>query len=117
MKKVKLSFVIPSLFFIIFILSWVAVAVAPPDGLANLPLFFATFPSSIIERYLTHSITGSYGLPFWVNSLHRMGFPSGYIIDHTAWFLPLACVQATLLFWIGQKLDKLILKIRVKKNA
>lgn len=98
--------IFPGAYLAVALTAYVVVFRAPPDGLANLPLAVAHLPIIILERILTEVIYGSMDGYLWKPLVEIAGLPSGYILYHVYWFLPLTMFQAYCFFLLGKWLDR-----------
>ena len=98
----------PAIYLFICLGVWIQFANTNHDGLANIGLVLITMPLSVFELALEYQIFGSYDqFPMWRILLRKIGFPTGYLMDHAYWYVPLASCQAYFLFRVGRWLEKI----------
>jgi len=118
LRTIRFSIWFPVSYLLICLGVWISFTLTNHDGLANFGLALITMPLSAIERALTYQIFGSFEqLPLWKPLLLRIGLPSGYLMDHAYWFIPLASLQAYFLFIVGRWLEKFYHRKLAKKSS
>jgi len=107
LRPLRFSILLPTTYLLICLGVWISFTFTNHDGLANFGLALMTLPLSAIERAIAYQIYGSFDqLPFWKPLLMRLGLPSGYLLDHAYWFIPLASLQTFFLFIVGRWFEK-----------
>ena len=96
--KRRAPFMLPALYLLFALYIWVDFALAPRDGLANVGLFLATLPVTLVGL-LIDTLTGSARF-----SLLPDGF--GYLGNHALYYVPAVAVTALLFYAVGRKIDR-----------
>lgn len=94
----RARFILPGLYLALALYLWIDFATAARDGLANVGLFFVTFPVAL-AGLLIDRLIGSESF-----SLLPDGF--GYLGNHAVYYVPAVAVTAALVWWIGRAIDR-----------
>ena len=96
--KRRARYVLPGLYLPFALYVWIDFTRLAHDGLANLGLFFATLPVTLIGLLLSW-LAGS-------GSFILLPAGASYLAAHAIYYVPAAALTALLLWWIGRAIDR-----------